>query len=1096
MNISKNEVNESENNINNNNELSINNNIKTNILDSEEIYFSSLVQTEKNIEIKFFKVLSELNSKASNNILNYLQIKDLILLTEISSKIKSIIEKYYPIRLKIEYNDIKNFEAKNISMKNLFLKYYQIVLPHNNWFYSNINKSINTILNLSRNTISLILGIKKLPNIDEKIYAPLCFIFNYNSKHERIINNGWKKTADFIMKDSRFFIQISNLKIENLDYNNIKQAFIYLNNIENDIEKIKRFSPHLYELNLWCKAVVIYYILVHPYKLDDLTKNEIFKDNNQVYKFVIFIEEIINKFYLFKGFLEIKKLIKTKLGEYIFNIENIKNDEEKINNIMNRKKKRMKMINDNKLMGNILSYLNIDESILFINYNKSFYYSFLQSLDISCYNILKLIFIIKYNIFNDFFSPIPSIFENNIFSQYFFMLEDMLYPENKNISFLTKENINYIKNYKGENELINIICKIFCTLFNIKVEKAYNKDHFLVNLYIKSVILFCYKENSIIKIMRYFNIFNLNNRQIKVFYEELSNIYAIDIIKKVKNINIGFYSLLLWELLIFEYLKQFNPFLLMDKDTIINHNTNPLNKNQINIINDYIKNLGNLKNVLKIKYHFKNLYFGNNNCNNLTYIIKEVIQKMKGIQINNENIKYIIENYNKKQSNISKAYFHCKKILSNKYKNISYLYQKIMEELILINMEKNNYKKREGNSNNSIKNENYYINLFLSRNFLKYNNYFLKIDYNSALKSSKRNTIFYSNNKKDYNKYNLNGYYYRNHLNFNLNSPKEKHSLSHDNLSEKLIEKISLLSSNKSNFSYNVNSVTINNIQDEIIITKILFYLKISEFSKFSLINKRFYKIMKIHIYLRLFFLEKKKNQIEKKHSKMIYLIEEKRKNFYALNNLQFPNLNHSCLLLSSLYNKDISELRNLFKKYKFQYEIIISILCIFLNIRPNIYFDEKGEKIIDYFSPGKKLLFNKNVIDIIKRIELDNIKNDIIVQVDKILQSDIFLFIKENTDSPCLINLIKFEFGIMEYIKAIRKYFITSFEINNNILNKKEIDFCQKMDKCLNIYYKIKNYTFNKCQQYHSDSIKLLKQIDLGQNLGNEIKDVIHDIF
>lgn len=83
-----------------------------------------------------------------------------------------------------------------------------------------------------------------------------------------------------------------------------------------------------------------------------------------------------------------------------------------------------------------------------------------------------------------------------------------------------------------------------------------------------------------------------------------------------------------------------------------------------------------------------------------------------------------------------------------------------------------------------------------------------------------------------------------------------------------------------------------------------------------------------------------------------------------------------------------------------------------------------------------------------------------------------------------------------MEYIKAIRKYFITSFEINNNILNKKEIDFCQKMDKCLNIYYKIKNYTFNKCQQYHSDSIKLLKQIDLEQNLGNEIKDVIHDIF
>ena len=43
---------------------------------------------------------------------------------------------------------------------------------------------------------------------------------------------------------------------------------------------------------------------------------------------------------------------------------------------------------------------------------------------------------------------------------------------------------------------------------------------------------------------------------------------------------------------------------------------------------------------------------------------------------------------------------------------------------------------------------------------------------------------------------------------------------------------------------------------------------------------------------------------------------------------------------------------------------------------------------------------------------------------------------------------------------------------------------------KVLNIYYKIKNYTFNKCQEYHEKSINLLKSIDLEQNIDGEIQD------
>ena len=322
MNNSENIIKKNENNTNSNNkELYLNNEIKTNISLPLINIHDSINQNENQSENLFINILTELNSNFGNHILNYLSIKELITLSLVNQSVKSIIEKYYQKRLEIEYNDIKNFESKNIALKNIYLNYYSIHIPENNWFYNDIKLLVNTIVSLSRQTISQIRGIKKLPNLDEEIYAPLCLIFNYNSKHEKVINDGWKKTAGFIISDSRFFIKISNLKIENLEYNNIQQAFIYLNQIEKYIDKIKRFSHYLYELNIWCKAVVIYYILVRPYKLNDKIKSELIRDNEETYKFVISMDEIINKFYVFKGFLEVKKIIKTRLGEYIFNFE-------------------------------------------------------------------------------------------------------------------------------------------------------------------------------------------------------------------------------------------------------------------------------------------------------------------------------------------------------------------------------------------------------------------------------------------------------------------------------------------------------------------------------------------------------------------------------------------------------------------------------------------------------------------------------------------------------------------------------------------------------------------------------------------------------
>ena len=1081
---------------------------------------------------QLFQILLEANT---SSILNYLLIPELSKLSGVNQRIKLIIQKYYPLRLKIQYDDIKNFEKENNDKKAEFLKIYDKQIPksNNNWFIYDINKAIDTILGLDRKTIAQLRRIKKLIGLNEKIYAPFCLIFCFNSKNEEIVNNGWKKVADGIISDSKFFINIANLKFENFEDDYIIEAFHYLNEIENYIEKIKRYSFALYELNNWCKAVVSYHILVHPYIYRNIQTN--IGEGTELFNFINFMNDFINKFYVFKGFLEIKKLFKPKLGKYIFCFDFKENNCNEIENGNNNELINQK--NSEKIVSNILSYLTLKESSFFMTIGKFGFICFKKSLNILIENILKEIFMIKYNSFNELYSIIPIIFENNIFSNYFFLLEDIInFNSNKGTkynlgSFFTKENINDIKNYKGNNELINSICKIFCCLFNIRVEKSFDKDYFLINLYIKTVILTAVK-GTFQKLIRYFNIYNLNNRQIKIFYQELSSIYQIDKIKKIKNISKGFYQLLLWEIYLFEYIKQFNPFLFLNENFFLENNL--LNEEQKNKIHNYLGLLDKLKNILKIKYHLEQVFFQENKIisENFSLILSNLINNLKQAQ-NYENIDSIIDICNDKQKNISKAYFQCKNIIENK--NLPSLYRKIMEELILVNVEIV-YSEKDNNENANniklkmLKDENYYINAFLgikemrispkkNKNLFTFkenyaekrlspNNFYNnKLRKNNNLSKARYKKRENSSNRKFINN---NGYYINNIKCF---TPQNEIAFSDNDFNNFRNGK------NKYNYFYYTNksftfknfnnfnpqnSIDINkifhilniyDIPENILITKILFYLSIYDFSYLNLVNKYFYNCIKTHIYIRLFFLEKKKNDIENKYSEAISIIKSKRDVFFKENNISPPNLQHACFLLSKFNKNDAYELKSIFKKYKKEYEVIISVLCIILNVRPKIFINEDGQKIIDFFSPGKKLVLSADFIKLIENMDLDSLNYETFTKLEAIMKNDAFSIDKINFYySPSLVHLINLEMGVMEYFRAIRKYCLNFYDFY--ILDEYEINFCKNMDETLKIYYKIKNYTFNKCQEYHQKSINLLKTIDLKQKYDREVNDFSDGIF
>ena len=108
--------------------------------------------------------------------------------------------------------------------------------------------------------------------------------------------------------------------------------------------------------------------------------------------------------------------------------------------------------------------------------------------------------------------------------------------------------------------------------------------------------------------MRYFNKLELNKKQIKILMKELVNIYEYKKIEDIKKINKGIYQIFIWELFLYEYLKEFDPFIFID----MNQFQKRFGKNKdMKIINYYLQLINYLKYYLKFKYHFHSLYITN-----------------------------------------------------------------------------------------------------------------------------------------------------------------------------------------------------------------------------------------------------------------------------------------------------------------------------------------------------------------------------------------------------------------------------------------------------------------------------------------------------
>jgi hypothetical protein len=78
-------------------------------------------------------------------------------------------------------------------------------------------------------------------------------------------NDGWKKIFHKLIHDNDFKRKMQSLDLDNMLESDMLDSFVFLNMDELNVDSVKKFSPDLAKLIIWCQSVVSYHILIHPF---------------------------------------------------------------------------------------------------------------------------------------------------------------------------------------------------------------------------------------------------------------------------------------------------------------------------------------------------------------------------------------------------------------------------------------------------------------------------------------------------------------------------------------------------------------------------------------------------------------------------------------------------------------------------------------------------------------------------------------------------------------------------------------------------------------------------------------------------------------
>ena len=1039
-------ITESQNEINNNNET------------RSVQYSTSSVYTRvvNRIRPKFFKLLNQVITSHFDPILNYLDLLDLCSIRATSHFFLSIVHEYYQKRLKFEINLITSYQEENKEKTAIFMKNIdsQIPISNKNWLDFDLASVTSKLQLLDRSILTKLRSIKSIGKLSDNIYAPFCIIFGYNKNANQFTKNDtWKKTAGKILSDSNLVLKIINLDLENMSDSAMLSAFVFLNLPELEIDAIKKYSSDFAKLIVWCQAVVSYHILIHPYTYRN--EKSMISFGSDVIEFANKMNSMINRFYKFKRFLFNLNIVKIPLADYVFNLQHNREATQKQESIT----KDLSEVD----VGKILSYLPYVHSFKFMSISKKFYNGFKCAIDFDLFEIIKEIYFVKAQAYGKIIKKIPVMFSHNIFSNFFLMLDDILNSQCSElgmtfIPFLSKEQLNDLKKIKLNTELVNVIAKVFCLICDQKPERKQNSKGEINLMYIDKLRLLVIN-GKILKLLRNVNKLNLPQQKLQTINKELSRYCSMAALEEVKKVNHGIYQLLVWELFVLEFAKNYNPFDFINFDYI----TNRYDQEEIDLLRYYIEIMNYLKYHLKIKYHFSSSGTNINPSYGLPKITSELKKYLisQGMESNSD---LILETTNPDYAKIASVYFEGKDLIPIGAKPA--LYERILLE-ILACREKDVNDENNDNMNNMIINESLTEGNYFDGGSNNINNEGNEINDSrqlSSIKEENRNSqakerILMTNHKST--------------------SSKLKSNKSMSKQRQKIFLSPSIPTNDPLFIPSNQEEIPcLSSLPNDIIIKSMLFYLDINSLPKFALINKKANQCIKTHIFIRLFFLNKEKKLIEIENNSIISSIELKRNSFFEEYEMEPPKKDHAYSLMNKITSDDVMEIKQCFRKFNKTYEIVISPLLILFGEKAKTSIKPDGTKVVSYYETAKKVLFRPGFIKRIRDMELETIQNERFHLVVKTMENPVFSPEKMKSLSPCLAHLVSWVNGVVEFHRVIRKYSLSSYDFE--ILDENEINFCREMDKIILLYYKLLRYATKYCKNYEKDAQDIMNEMNI----------------
>ena len=981
------------------------NNLKNNMNNNIINNFSNYIIRKKNSYSICLLNYIFYNEEFLHPILNYLSIKELANFRRINHNILNLIHQYLKERFDYEIQSTIHYQNQNEKLIISYMNYIdeQIPLTTNNWLDLNLERNLQNLNILNQELINKIININDSVKIPDFIYKSLLIIIGFNEQD--IIDDediNWKKFSESILSTSNIMEIINNIDYENINDIEIMKMLNELNSPELSIDNVQNISEDYSKLILWLQTVVSFHILIHPYIFRN-TKGTI-QLHSKEYYFATEMETKIEKIYKLKRFLLYLKILKVKIGEYVFTIQ----------------------------------YSN--------EHKKNFKYN----IDILLFSIIKEIYFFRFQSYDEHIDNIPLIYSHNIFSQFFLMLDNILNEPSASYSeLISKEVVNELKLLKGKNECIYQISKIFCDLTEIKLSKK-NKES--KKDYIGEIRTLAIK-GDLLKIMKNCNKLHFDQKKKNSIQQQLKKFFDYNILKKVKSINRSIYCLLIWELLFLQYMRIYNIFDFINFEVI----NIKYDNSQIEFVEYFLKLMENLKYMLKLKYHFNK---NNKNRKCTLYGFKESFDNLKKFLVS-QKLTYKSDTIlNSSYGNfemIGSAYFNVILNKNNKFSNdILPFYERIINEIYMFYND-NNFNEEYDNNlilKNNDKNEKILdafsleINSFTSLNDIENDNT------NNAL-----------NNNKTKN-YNNTTYLNRMLPDLNVNQFFNKKNL--------FTNKTYYMANRKRKSKYKTK---ITDIPDNLFIKIIFFYIDLNGLYKFGMSNHKFLECFKIHMHLRVNYLNKIKKNFEEENIEIINSINTKRELFYSNYEMSPPNKEHATKLLNKLKINDIKELKLYFKKYNKIYVTIITPFILILN-------EKSASKIKNnsIFESAKKTLYFSNVNILIKKINslgIELMPGNIINKVDELLLNNIYFkpeYMKNfNT---CFSNVISWAIGVLELYKILRKYSANIYDFE--ILEKNEINFCKEIDTATLNYYKAMRYTKYFCEEYQKEAKDIMRQMDI----------------